>query len=245
MKWNGFVLTGSVRNDWVDQEIRSTFNSPNLPVPTLNRTTIDQQRFSALSYRVGLGYEFDFGLVPYASYSTSFNPQITGTIPIFHEETDAWTGAEPAVEASGTPIRSLDDLVAMAHTARPGKRAVAVDLDADHPEHLTVILAEPGARTLAGSQPKAGNTVQARVRTRAGRSVGLRRARHTERSTRSPITPARTPATASLPRAFRVRWDTTTESRQDGVGSTIGIATISPRSISAARAKCGMMAAKA
>ncbi|WP_238179430.1 hypothetical protein [Methylobacterium dankookense] len=68
MKWNGFVLTGSVRNDWVDQEIRSTFNFPNLPVPTLNRTTIDQQRFSALSYRVGLGYEFDFGLVPYASY---------------------------------------------------------------------------------------------------------------------------------------------------------------------------------
>ncbi|MGU3538049.1 TonB-dependent siderophore receptor [Methylobacterium sp. A54F] len=78
MKWDRFILTGSVRNDWVDQEIRSTFNFPNLPVPTLNRTTVDQQRFSALSYRVGLGYEFDFGLVPYASYSTSFNPQIAG-----------------------------------------------------------------------------------------------------------------------------------------------------------------------
>ncbi len=78
MKWNGFILTGSVRNDWVDQEIRSTFNFPNLPVPTLNRTTVDQQRFSALSYRVGLGYEFAFGVVPYASYSTSFNPQIAG-----------------------------------------------------------------------------------------------------------------------------------------------------------------------
>lgn len=78
MKWNRFILTGSVRNDWVDQEIRSTFNFPNLPLPTLNRTTIDQQRFSALSYRVGLGYEFDFGVVPYASYSTSFNPQIAG-----------------------------------------------------------------------------------------------------------------------------------------------------------------------
>ncbi|GBU17903.1 MULTISPECIES: TonB-dependent siderophore receptor [Methylobacterium] len=78
MKWNGFILTGSVRNDWVDQEIRSTFNFPNLPLPTLNRTTVDQQSFSALSYRVGLGYELGYGIVPYASYSTSFNPQIAG-----------------------------------------------------------------------------------------------------------------------------------------------------------------------
>lgn len=78
MKWNGFILTGSVRNDWVDQDIRTTFNFPNLPLPTLNRTTVDQQSFSALSYRVALGYEFDAGVVPYVSYSTSFNPQIAG-----------------------------------------------------------------------------------------------------------------------------------------------------------------------
>lgn len=78
MKWNGFIFTGSVRNDWVDQEIRTNFNFPNLPLPTLNRTTVDQQSFSALSYRVALGYEFDAGVVPYVSYSTSFNPQIAG-----------------------------------------------------------------------------------------------------------------------------------------------------------------------
>lgn len=78
MKWNGFIFTGSVRKDWVDQEIRTTFNFPNLPLPTLNRTTVDQQSFSALSYRVALGYEFDAGVVPYVSYSTSFNPQIAG-----------------------------------------------------------------------------------------------------------------------------------------------------------------------
>ncbi|GJE60166.1 TonB-dependent siderophore receptor [Methylobacterium trifolii] len=78
MKWNGFILTGSVRNDWVDQRITSVFNFPNLPVATLNRTTVDQQSFSALSYRAALGYEFAYGIVPYASYSTSFNPQIAG-----------------------------------------------------------------------------------------------------------------------------------------------------------------------
>jgi len=92
---------------------------------------------------------------------------------------------------------------------------------------------------------KAGLVIQARERKGAGRSDGLRRARQTDRSTSSPITPAKTSATASLPRAFRVRWETTTESLQDGVGSAIGIATISPLSISAANAKCGMTVAKA
>ncbi len=78
MKWNGFILTGSVRNDWVDQQVRTTFNFPNLPLATLNRTTVDNQNFSALSYRAALGYEFASGVVPYAAYSTSFNPQIAG-----------------------------------------------------------------------------------------------------------------------------------------------------------------------
>ncbi|MDE3748414.1 TonB-dependent siderophore receptor [Methylobacterium radiotolerans] len=78
MKWNGFILTGSLRNDWVEQQVRTTFNFPNLPVATLNRTTIDNQNFSALSYRAALGYEFAAGIVPYAAYSTSFNPQIAG-----------------------------------------------------------------------------------------------------------------------------------------------------------------------
>ncbi|MGU3538048.1 PepSY-associated TM helix domain-containing protein [Methylobacterium sp. A54F] len=78
---------------------------------------------------------------------------LTGTVLIFHEEIDAWTGAEPALEATGDPIRSLDNLVAAAQALHPGKRIVAVDLDEDHPEHLTVNLAEPGARALAGSQP--------------------------------------------------------------------------------------------
>jgi len=38
--------------------------------PTTSR--VDQ----AMSYRAGLGYEFENGVVPYVSYSTSFNPQV-------------------------------------------------------------------------------------------------------------------------------------------------------------------------
>ncbi len=78
MKWNGFIFTGSVRNDWVDQRIDTVTSYPNIPLPALNRTTVSKQEFSALSYRVALGYEFDAGVVPYVSYSTSFNPQIAG-----------------------------------------------------------------------------------------------------------------------------------------------------------------------
>lgn len=78
MKWNNFIFTGSVRNDWVDQRVDTVFNFPNLPLPSLNRTTVSKQDFSALSYRVALGYEFEAGVVPYVSYSTAFNPQIAG-----------------------------------------------------------------------------------------------------------------------------------------------------------------------
>ena len=78
MKWNGFIFTGSVRNDWSDLRVQTTFDFPYIPVPDFNRTTVDRQSFSALSYRVALGYEFDIGVVPYVSYSTAFNPQIAG-----------------------------------------------------------------------------------------------------------------------------------------------------------------------
>ncbi|MEL6061114.1 TonB-dependent siderophore receptor [Methylobacterium sp. DCY52] len=75
MTWNGFILTGSVRNDWVDQSVRSAFN---LPAVAVNRATDDKLKLSALSYRAALGYELGAGVVPYAAYSTSFNPQIGG-----------------------------------------------------------------------------------------------------------------------------------------------------------------------
>lgn len=72
MKWNGFILTGSVRNDWAN--LQNVFS-----LPAANFTRTSTQDVSALSYRAGLGYEFDFGIVPYVSYATSFNPQIAGT----------------------------------------------------------------------------------------------------------------------------------------------------------------------
>lgn len=73
MKWNGFILTGSVRNDWSDLRVVNAAPRFNVVLPP------SEQQISALSYRAALGYEFAFGVVPYVSYSTSFNPQIAGT----------------------------------------------------------------------------------------------------------------------------------------------------------------------
>lgn len=72
IKAGGFILTGSLRNDFFDSQVTSTSDfAPVLPVAT--------QSLSALSYRGALGYEFDSGIVPYVSYATSFNPQVGGT----------------------------------------------------------------------------------------------------------------------------------------------------------------------
>lgn len=72
MKWNGFILTGSLRHDWASI---NTNNLQSTTVPVPNQTRKDE---TALSYRAALGYEFGNGVVPYVAYSTSFNPQLFG-----------------------------------------------------------------------------------------------------------------------------------------------------------------------
>ena len=64
MQWNGFTLFTSGRYDWVDTDsLDYLFND------------IDQKD-GAFSGRVGLSYRTEWGLVPYANYSTSFSPNI-------------------------------------------------------------------------------------------------------------------------------------------------------------------------
>lgn len=72
LKFGGFILTGSIRNDFYSSRVTSTSDFvPVMPVST--------QDVSALSYRGALGYELGYGVVPYVSYATSFNPQVGGT----------------------------------------------------------------------------------------------------------------------------------------------------------------------
>lgn len=65
LKLGKFVLSGGMRYDWAG-------------TGTLQRTTSSRanQDDTALTGRVGLVYLMDNGLAPYASYSTSFSPQI-------------------------------------------------------------------------------------------------------------------------------------------------------------------------
>lgn len=64
MQWNNLTLFASGRYDWVDTESVDY---------ALTRT---EQKDSAFSGRVGVSYRTDWGVIPYANYSTSFSPNI-------------------------------------------------------------------------------------------------------------------------------------------------------------------------
>lgn len=63
LKWRGLSVTGGLRKDWVDSR-------------TINRLTNAQSRLKLdkITGRIGAIYEFENGVAPYASYSTSFLP---------------------------------------------------------------------------------------------------------------------------------------------------------------------------
>lgn len=62
--WNNFTLFASARYDWVDTK---SFDAAHV------ETT---QKDSDFSYRLGVSYRTDWGIIPYANYSTSFAPNI-------------------------------------------------------------------------------------------------------------------------------------------------------------------------
>ncbi len=70
IKFGGFIITGSVRQDYAKSKSTDKLTG----IPSSNNP-------DALSYRAALGYQFDAGIVPYLSYSTSFalNPAIAAT----------------------------------------------------------------------------------------------------------------------------------------------------------------------
>ncbi|PAK77959.1 TonB-dependent siderophore receptor [Acetobacter fabarum] len=65
IRWRRFILTGSLRNDWFHAH-RITYITP----------ADDRQSPSQITWRASGLYHFDFGLSPYISYSTSFQPQV-------------------------------------------------------------------------------------------------------------------------------------------------------------------------
>ncbi|MBB2973048.1 iron complex outermembrane receptor protein [Mesorhizobium sp. RMAD-H1] len=67
MKWGRLSLLTGIRGDWVDAETHNNYAPEHVP-----------QSDNAFSWRAALIYNFDNGLAPYASYSTSFDP-VLGT----------------------------------------------------------------------------------------------------------------------------------------------------------------------
>jgi uncharacterized iron-regulated membrane protein len=108
-------------------------------------------RFSATrTFRIGLWLHRWSGLVATPFFLVLC---LTGTVLIFHEEIGAAAGWEPVVEATDAPLLPLSTLTARVLAREPGKRVLAVALDEDHPGRVTVNLAGPGIRTLAGATP--------------------------------------------------------------------------------------------
>ncbi|MFE0759245.1 TonB-dependent siderophore receptor [Inquilinus sp. NPDC058860] len=71
MKWGGLSLLLGARADWAETET----DARALPG---GASTLSHQADAAVTWRAGLVYEFDNGLAPYLSYSTSFEP-VSGT----------------------------------------------------------------------------------------------------------------------------------------------------------------------
>lgn len=65
IRWRRFIVTGSIRNDWYHAH-RIQYLDPR----------DDRQTSRQITWRASGLYHFDFGLAPYISYSTSFQPQV-------------------------------------------------------------------------------------------------------------------------------------------------------------------------
>ncbi|GBQ23795.1 TonB-dependent siderophore receptor [Gluconacetobacter sacchari] len=64
IRWNRLILTGSLRNDWYrSRQVDNQYGGTTRQHPT------------QITWRASGLYHFDFGLAPYISYSTSFQPQ--------------------------------------------------------------------------------------------------------------------------------------------------------------------------
>ena len=64
LEWNDWTLFLSGRHDWVDSQSVDY---------KLDET---DQKDSAFSGRVALSYRTEWGIIPYANYSTSFSPNL-------------------------------------------------------------------------------------------------------------------------------------------------------------------------
>lgn len=97
--WGGLILTGSIRNDWFRSRQIEYFADSN-----------SKQSPSQITWRASGLYHFKFGLAPYISYATSFQPQ-TGVVI---ETSGATHQASPSIgkqlegglkyQLPGTPI---------------------------------------------------------------------------------------------------------------------------------------------
>jgi len=79
IKWKRLSIVLGGRQDWVNRTATSYSWADNNATHklTYKDTSTNPQPQSAFTWRAGILYNFDFGLTPYFSYSTSFVPQVS------------------------------------------------------------------------------------------------------------------------------------------------------------------------
>ncbi|MBS1001258.1 TonB-dependent siderophore receptor [Acetobacter persici] len=79
IKWKGLSVLLGGRQDWVNYSRKSVINYNIYGTKMSTNNDAGSEPQSAFTWRAGLIYNFDFGLAPYFSYSTSFVPQAGST----------------------------------------------------------------------------------------------------------------------------------------------------------------------
>lgn len=81
IKINKFSIVLGGREDWYGYDYkRYSGHQTSSSVQSMSLAENTKENGSAFTWRAGIVYKFDFGLSPYFSYSTSFNPQYGSTV---------------------------------------------------------------------------------------------------------------------------------------------------------------------
>ncbi|WP_291493924.1 TonB-dependent siderophore receptor [Acetobacter sp.] len=75
IKWRGLSVIAGGRQDWVNTTTNAISYDNTSNIKIADGPDHTKQPQSAFTWRAGLVYQFNFGLAPYFSYSTSFVPQ--------------------------------------------------------------------------------------------------------------------------------------------------------------------------
>ena len=134
MKFGGFTLTGGVRYDWAKTQNDRDSSLFHPLIGLIDTSVHDKTKDGSFSGRVGLNYQFDNGLAPYVSYSTSFIPVLgigggaKSFVPLEGEQTEIGIKYQPLGSKHFVGVALFDIKQKNALTPDPDPMSICVGL---------------------------------------------------------------------------------------------------------------------